>query len=126
MIVGVSYAGKRFLALHQGGKRCQQAQRKLNSNSASKPRRSTSGRGSKPTSGPEPETPASNGWTGTREYYTSLGVLKKPPKSKAKSIPLVGSSLESGRVSVSPTIADSSMVTLVEDVLLTPPLVPTG
>ncbi|KAG8738185.1 hypothetical protein FRC10_007153 [Ceratobasidium sp. 414] len=131
MIVGVSYSGKRFLALHQGGKRCQQAQRKLNSNSTSKPRCSTSGPGSKPmpASESEPEKPASDNWTGIREYYESLGLLRKPPKPKSKA-PIVGtstgSSPGSGRASASPTVTDSSMVTLVEDMLLTPPLVPTG
>ncbi|KAG8697561.1 hypothetical protein FRC08_006449 [Ceratobasidium sp. 394] len=138
-IVGVSYAGKRFLALHQGGKKCQQAQRKLNSTSTPKPRRFITSRpGFKPTpafasasaSGSKPEKPVSNGVAGTREYYASLELLKKPPKTKAKSVPTVGtsagSSLEPGRASAGPTAMDSSTVTLVEDMLLTPPLVPTG
>ncbi|KAG8715694.1 hypothetical protein FRC09_016401 [Ceratobasidium sp. 395] len=128
MIVGVSYSGKRFLALHVGGKRCQRAQRMLNSKSAPKPRRPASG------SEPEPESASiipgsqevtSGDWKGIREYYLSLGLLRKPWKPKLKSLPESGSSLESSRTSSSPATSDLSLTTVVEDVLLTPPLVPT-
>ncbi|KAG8790584.1 hypothetical protein FRC12_011511 [Ceratobasidium sp. 428] len=132
MIVGVSYSGKRFLALHVGGKRCQRAQRMLNSKSAPKPRRPASGIGSGPepepnsaSITPEPQEVTNGDWKGIREYYLSLGLLRKPWKPKPKSLPESGSSLDSSRASSSPATSDLSLATVVEDVLLTPPLVPT-
>ncbi|KAG9094933.1 hypothetical protein FRC07_011176 [Ceratobasidium sp. 392] len=123
MIVGVSYSGKRFLAIHTGGKKCLQAQRKLNPLEAPKPSR---GPAPKSAHVSELKKPASDDWTGIREYYKSLGLLRNP-KPKAKLVPTAqpttnGSS--SGFGWVSPVDSDSSMLTLVEDVLLTPPLVP--
>lgn len=111
MIIGVSYSGKRALVLHQGSKKCQISQRrveKARAYGASRPVR--------------PDEAQS-----IEDYHASLGLTNKQskPRNRGRVVGPVASSsgfLEQDLVPISPSTTTSSPPSLVEDALLTPPL----